>query len=115
MMQLGLVGRVAVVTRGGGGIGSALAARLSSEGAKVVVVDLDGDAAARTAEALGADALAVQADVSDVAEVERYMTAAVERFARVDLAHLDAGFSGPIVPFADGEVDDYDRMVWGVG
>src|SRR5436309_1298657 len=69
MMQLGFAGRVASVTGGGGGIGSAVAARLSSEGAKVVVVDLDGDAAAWTAEALGADALAVQADVSDVAEV----------------------------------------------
>jgi NAD(P)-dependent dehydrogenase (short-subunit alcohol dehydrogenase family) len=72
MMQLGFAGRVAIVTGGGGGIGSAVAARLSSEGAKVVVVDLDGDAAARTAESLGADALA-------------------------------------------GEVDDYDRMVWGAG
>jgi NAD(P)-dependent dehydrogenase (short-subunit alcohol dehydrogenase family) len=111
MMQLGLVGRVAIVTGGGGGIGSAVAARLGSEGAKVVVVDLDGDAAARTAEALGADAFAVQADVSDVGEVERYMSAVVERFGRVDLAHLNAGFSGPIVPFADGEVDDYDRMM----
>src|SRR5262249_3877970 len=71
----GLDGKVAVVTGAGSGIGAGVARRLAAEGAKVVVVDRDGDRAA----AVAGD-LAVAADVSDEAGVAHYMDAAVERF-----------------------------------
>jgi 3-hydroxybutyrate dehydrogenase len=64
-----LAGRVAVVTGGAGGIGRACAERLARSGAHVVVVDRDGDAAARVAAAIGGRAETV--DLSDLAAVDR--------------------------------------------
>jgi hypothetical protein len=80
-----LAGRVAIVTGGAGGIGGATAHRLSAEGARVVVVDLDGERAAEVAASLPGDALAVAADVALEEDVDRYAAAAVERFGRIDL------------------------------
>jgi 3-hydroxybutyrate dehydrogenase len=64
-----LAGRTAVVTGGAGGIGRACAERLARSGAHVVVVDRDGDAAARVAAAIGGRAETV--DLSDLAAVDR--------------------------------------------
>jgi 3-hydroxybutyrate dehydrogenase len=64
-----LAGRTAVVTGGAGGIGRACAERLARAGAHVVVLDRDGDAAARVAAAIGGRAQTV--DLSDLAAVDR--------------------------------------------
>jgi len=106
-----LSGRVAVVTGAAGGIGSATASRLSREGASVVLVDLDGDRASATADRLGGEAIGVQADVSREEDVERYMDAAVERFGRVDLHHLNAGIPGSAEALPDLSADEFDRVI----
>jgi NAD(P)-dependent dehydrogenase (short-subunit alcohol dehydrogenase family) len=111
MGERAMDGRVAVVTGGAGGIGSATAARLARDGAAVVVVDVDGAGAARVAKDLGDAAIAVEADVSREADVERYLAAAVERFGRVDLHHLNAGIPGSPAPFEELTADDFDRVV----
>ena len=67
--ELHLAGRRVVVTGGGSGIGAACAERLAAAGAEVVVVDLDGDAAERTAERVGGSAVVV--DLGDAAAVAR--------------------------------------------
>ncbi|MBX6387330.1 MAG: SDR family oxidoreductase [Microbispora sp.] len=105
----GLQGKVAVVTGGAGGIGSAVCRRLSSDGAKVVVVDLDGDAASRVARELPGEALGVAADVSTEEGVEAYVEAAVERFGRIDLHHLNAGIPGALKP--DDDIAEFDRVM----
>jgi 3-hydroxybutyrate dehydrogenase len=64
-----LAGRTAVVTGGAGGIGRACAERLAAAGARVVVIDRDGDAAARVAERIGGSAETV--DLSDLSAVDR--------------------------------------------
>jgi NAD(P)-dependent dehydrogenase (short-subunit alcohol dehydrogenase family) len=107
----GLHDQVAIVTGAAGGIGSAVARRLSAEGARLVLVDLDGDAAQRVADALPGEAIGVAADVRDAAHVAAYMDAAVERFGRIDRVHLNAGYPGKLVPFADTEIDDFDRVI----
>jgi NAD(P)-dependent dehydrogenase (short-subunit alcohol dehydrogenase family) len=107
----GLAGKVAVVTGAGSGIGEATAHRLVAEGASVVVVDVDGDRATRAATALGDDALAVRADVSEEDGVARYMRAAVERFGRIDAYHLNAGISGEPVLFPEVTAEDFDRVL----
>jgi NAD(P)-dependent dehydrogenase (short-subunit alcohol dehydrogenase family) len=86
-----LVGRVAVVTGGGSGIGLAAARRLSSEGAKVVVADVD-HAAGKDA-AAEVDGLFVHADVSDVDDVTGLFREADEAFGRIDVAFNNAGIS----------------------
>lgn len=78
-----LVGRTALVTGGGSGIGRACAERLARAGASVVVLDRDGDAAARVAEAIGGSART--ADMSDLDAVDRLDPA-------VDIVVNNAGF-----------------------
>jgi NAD(P)-dependent dehydrogenase (short-subunit alcohol dehydrogenase family) len=85
--------RVVVVTGGGSGIGLASARRLASEGARVVVGDLDvavGEAAA--AEVGG---LFVAVDVSDEPQVEALFQAAADAYGSVDVAFNNAGISPP--------------------
>jgi NAD(P)-dependent dehydrogenase (short-subunit alcohol dehydrogenase family) len=88
-----LEGRVAVVTGGGGGIGLATVRRLASEGARVVVVDINADAAKSGAEEV--DGLPVQADVSDSGDVERLFAVAYETYGAIDIAFNNAGISPP--------------------
>jgi NAD(P)-dependent dehydrogenase (short-subunit alcohol dehydrogenase family) len=107
----GLAGKVAVVTGGGSGIGEASARRLSEEGVRVVVVDVDEERVARVAGELGAEALGVVADVSTEAGVAAYDSQTVERFGRIDLYHLNAGIAGEPVEFPYVEAEDFDRVM----
>lgn len=88
-----LEGRVVVVTGGAGGIGLATVRRLASEGARVVVADVDREAGERSANAV--DGLFVEADVSDRVEVERLYRAAHDAYGRIDVAFNNAGISPP--------------------
>jgi NAD(P)-dependent dehydrogenase (short-subunit alcohol dehydrogenase family) len=104
-------GKVAVVTGAGSGLGAASAKTLAAQGARVVVVDIDGDAARRTADAIGAAAVAVAADVAAEDGVESYVEAAVAAFGRVDLHHLNAGVIGSLAPLPDLAAEDFDRVL----
>ena len=106
----GLAGKVAVVTGAGSGIGAATARRLAAEGAQVVVVDENAATADEVAASLP-DGLAVTADVSLEQDVERYTAAAVERFGRVDLHHLNAGVAGTLAPFPEVTAEEFDRVL----
>ncbi|MEV0385718.1 SDR family NAD(P)-dependent oxidoreductase [Nonomuraea sp. NPDC050643] len=106
-----LAGKVAVVTGAGSGIGAASARRLSRDGAGVVVADIDGAAAARVAAGLPGPAVAVTADVSTEEGVEAYVRAAVDRFGRIDLHHLNAGVLGTMAPLPDVEPADFDHVI----
>jgi len=85
--------RVAVVTGGGSGIGLATARRFATEGARVVVVDVNADAG--TAAASEVDGEFVACDVSDEASVAALFDGVVERHGRVDVAFNNAGISPP--------------------
>ena len=87
-------GKTAIVTGGGGGIGSVSAVTLAREGAAVAVVDVDGDRATQVVqgiEAAGGTAVAVQADVSVEAEVEHLVRTTVASLGRLDVLHNNAG------------------------
>ena len=85
--------RVAVITGGAGGIGRATAERLASEGATVVVVDMDADAGKALADELGG--LFVAADVASPADNERIYAQTHEAYGRIDVAFHNAGISPP--------------------
>lgn len=93
--SLGLADRVALVTGGSRGIGKAVVTLLASNGSKVVVNYVsDEQSATETvgeARALGAEAIAIQADVSKVDEAERLVKETVEHFGRIDLLICNAG------------------------
>jgi rhamnulose-1-phosphate aldolase/alcohol dehydrogenase len=90
-----LATRVALVTGAGSGIGKAIAHRLVAEGACVVVADLNAEAAASVAEALGGPdkAVAVTVDVVDEEQIRSAFDAAVLAFGGVDLIVNNAGIS----------------------
>jgi 3-oxoacyl-[acyl-carrier protein] reductase len=95
-LELGLKGKIAVITGGSDGIGLATALRLAREGADVAVCarrkePLD-QAAARLREA-GAQVLAVPADMSKKADIDRFIKAVIDRFGRIDILVNNAGTS----------------------
>jgi NAD(P)-dependent dehydrogenase (short-subunit alcohol dehydrogenase family) len=96
-MDLGLDGKVAVITGGSEGIGRATAGSLAREGARVVVCARRADvlerAAGEIAEDTGAEIVPVAADVSRAEDVERVIASTVERFGRLDILVNNAGTS----------------------
>lgn len=109
---LSLVGRTAVVTGGGGGIGAATVARLAEAGANVVIADLDLAAATATAmvvaQATGSEVIATIADVSDTASLSAVADLAVESFGSLDIWVNNAGVypvTGPAIDADDALID----------
>ncbi len=88
-----LVDRVAVVTGGAGGIGLATVRRLASEGAKVVVADVDPVAGKQAA--VSVDGLFVATDVSNADDVANLFAEAHRAYGRIDVAFHNAGISPP--------------------
>lgn len=95
-MDLGLKGKVAIVTGSGRGIGAETARVLAEEGAHVVVTDVDAQVAADYCAALQRDghkAIAVTADVTKAQDVERLVQAAVAAYGTVHVLVNNAGFA----------------------
>lgn len=108
-----LDGKVALVSGGGRGIGRALALKLASEGARVVLNDLDaGPAEAVAAEvaAAGGEALAFPGDVAAADFGERFVAAALERFGGLDIVVNNAGYTWDAVIQNTGD-DQFQAML----
>lgn len=108
-MSARLAGRVAVITGGNQGIGRGIAAALATEGCRVVLTARNEQKLTTVANELrhnGADVLAVSADVSVEADVDRLFAAVAERFGRVDILVNNAG------AFDGGPLDELTLSAW---
>ncbi|MTD45851.1 SDR family oxidoreductase [Conexibacter sp. W3-3-2] len=91
----GLDGRIALVTGAGAGVGEAVARRLAEEGARVVLADRDGEAAARVAATLPGDAIGVACDVASPDDVTRAVETAAGLTGTINVVVCIAGNSRP--------------------
>ncbi|CAM5762094.1 glucose 1-dehydrogenase [Bosea minatitlanensis] len=102
--------RIALITGAGSGLGLAMAERFAAEGAKVALVDWNGEAAAAAAARLGAAAIAVRADVTQAANVQASVARAVGVFGRLDILVNNAGSSHGKGPFETVSEAEFDRI-----
>src|ERR1700761_5938071 len=108
-----LDGRTIVITGAARGIGQGVARRLGSEGANVVVADLNADGAEATAAQIrdaGGEAIGVGCDVGDRDSVKAALDAAVSEFGRLDVLFNNAGIS-KTQHFLEVTEEDYDRIM----
>lgn len=103
-------GKVAIITGAGSGIGRATAVLFAAEGAKVIVADVTG-AEDETANAIGAEAVAVHADVSISSDVRSMVEVARSRFGRLDVIFNNAGIEGAQAPTAECTEENFDRVI----
>src|SRR3546814_19529973 len=87
-------GKVAIVTGGAGGIGSATARRLAAEGASVVVAAIAADAAEAVAAEIGTAAAGKAFDAADVESIDALVSFPVEWFGRPYILHQTSGYGG---------------------
>jgi 3-oxoacyl-[acyl-carrier protein] reductase len=105
-----LKSKVAIVTGAGGGFGEGIARRFAVEGASVVVVDLRAEAAARVAAEIGADAIAVTADVSLEADVAAVVSRTQAAFGVPNILVNNAGTTYRNQPLLDVSEAEFDRV-----
>jgi NAD(P)-dependent dehydrogenase (short-subunit alcohol dehydrogenase family) len=105
-----LEGKRAIVTGAGAGIGRAIAIRLSSEGARVALADLDEKAAGRVAGEIEGKTLVRQTNVTRAEEVEALVRSAVEEWGGLDVMVNNAGI-GVAATAPDTSEEDWDRLM----
>lgn len=103
--------RVAIVTGAARGIGLAIARRLYREGNKVVLADIDLDAAREKALEFSEDGYAVQVDVTDPESTVAMAGEATRHYGRIDILINNAGIAGPAMPVVDYPVSEWKRVM----
>ena len=106
-----LQGKIAVVTGGASGIGEGTVRLFVSEGAKVVIADVQDARGQKLAEELGPNAAYVHADVSQEAEVRSSIETALAKWGRLDCMFNNAGFGGVSGPIESTDMEAFDQTM----
>ena len=119
-MDLALDKKTVIVTGGASNIGKAIAEGFAAEGANVVIADVDTEQAERVATELDAqgngEAIFIEADVTDAAQIEEMAQQVLERFGQIDVLVNNAGWTANDL-FLNKPVSDFEREIainlWG--
>lgn len=105
--------KIVIVTGGGQGIGEAISKKLAQEGATVGIADINEQTAKRAADNIheeGGEAFPLQADVSQMADIERMTQQVKADHGRIDVLVNNAGWD-KVEPFLDNDPDDWDKVI----
>lgn len=102
--------KVAIVTGGGSGFGAGIVRKFAAEGARVLVADINLDAARAVAAGVGATALALRVDVTQAADVRAMVEAAESQFGGLDILVNNAGMGHLPQPLEGLPEDEFDRL-----
>lgn len=105
-----LAGKIALITGAGGGFGEGIARLFAAEGARVGVLDLRADAAAGVAAAVGANAVALSADVTSARQMEAAVAQLCDRFGPPDIVINNAGWTHQNKPMLEVTEEEFDRV-----
>ncbi len=105
-----LNGKTAIVTGGASGFGAGIVQTFLAEGARVMIADINGDAAQDLAAQLGSAAVAQQVDVSDGASVQAMAGTVEATFGQLDILVNNAGVTHLPTPLEDVSEEDFDRV-----
>jgi 3-oxoacyl-[acyl-carrier protein] reductase len=105
-----LANKIALVTGAGSGFGEGIARTFAREGAKVVVADINEKAAREVAAAIGKNAIAARADVSQRADVDAAVKAALDAFGGLDILVNNAGINFNRAPLTEVTDEQFDRI-----
>lgn len=109
-----LEGRVAIVTGAGSGIGRAIAVLYASEGAKVVVSDIDEKGANETVSQINnkkGEAVFIKADTAKADDSKKLVDQTIRQFGGLHIAVNNAGIGGPVKPVGEYPVDGWDKVI----
>jgi 3-oxoacyl-[acyl-carrier protein] reductase len=105
-----LEGKTALVTGGASGFGAEIAATFAREGAKVVILDLNGDGAKAVAGRIGGAARAVAGDVTHAEDIAKAVATATELGGRLDIVVNNAGWTHRNKPMLEVSEEEFDRV-----
>ncbi|WP_120634748.1 SDR family oxidoreductase [Ruegeria sp. EL01] len=105
-----LEGKTAIVTGGASGFGAGIVQKFLAEGARVMIADINGDAASDMADQLGVNAVAQVVDVANAASVQAMADEVLGRFGHLDILVNNAGITHLPTPLEDVSEEDFDRV-----
>lgn len=111
MSDTSFTDRVCLVTGGGSGIGRAMALAFAKAGGSVVVCDVDGERAERTASEIGSAAIAVAGDISEQSSVAALVQRAIDEYGQIDVLFNNAGVMDTMALPADISIEMWDRVL----
>lgn len=102
--------KVVIVTGGASGFGRGIAEKYISEGAKVIIADIDIESSEDLVKKLGKNAIAVKVDVSKTLDVENMIKQAVLKYSRIDILVQNAAIGMKPRPLVDSSEDLFDKL-----
>lgn len=104
--------KVVLITGGSGGIGATAAKLFITEGAKVMLVDINEKALKETISDIGNDNLAYAvADVSNEQQTKKYVNETIQRFGQIDIFLNNAGVEGKVIPLDEYPLDEFNKVI----